>query len=431
MNYEESFYDSWKNTVVSEWTGEYSSALCEMIIRSHRLIGATCVGLARRNIGLERIEFDLVIIDEAGKALPAEMLIPLLRAQKAVIIGDQRQLPPVINPILYDEEKIDLEERAVSENDLFCHSFFERLYDNAPASNKIMLDTQYRMPSIIGTAISKLFYNGELKNGRGTDARNPVLFNSNLTFIDFEGERDYHERKDAWKNVTNDLEAKAAVALVKKIRGKDKNCKIAVITPYKGQKRCISNCFFKFGMRYQMDNIYVDTIDSFQGSEADVVIFCTTRSLRPTLFFKDTRRLNVALSRTQRELIILGKLNYFYKYERSESCLPSLADYIKKHGNILRAQQCTELHEIEGHNPVEEIILLPMNDILLPDSYYVYNEDFSKVQEKEDEYYTNEDFLEPMQVRRTKKGYVLENGFEQFHAALELNIQECACIVNR
>ena len=85
---------------LSNETYDYSPVLCELIIRNHRLIGATCVGLARRNIGLERTEFDLVIIDEAGKALPAEMLIPLVRAKKAVIIGDQRQLPPVINPIL-------------------------------------------------------------------------------------------------------------------------------------------------------------------------------------------------------------------------------------------------------------------------------------------------------------------------------------------
>ena len=150
-SFAEEFYDNWKDTLTASESFEYSPVLCELIIRSHRLIGATCVGLARRNIGLERTEFDLVIIDEAGKALPAEMLIPLVRAKKAVIIGDQRQLPPVINPILYDEEKIDLEERAISENDLFCHSFFERLYDNAPDSCKVMLDTQFRMPSVIGT----------------------------------------------------------------------------------------------------------------------------------------------------------------------------------------------------------------------------------------------------------------------------------------
>ena len=240
-DYEKEFYESWAETILSSEGYDYSPVLCELIIRSHRLIGATCVGLARRNIGLERTEFDLLIIDEAGKALPAELLIPLVRAKKAVIIGDQRQLPPVINPILYDEEKIDLEERAISENDLFCHSFFERLYDNAPDSCKVMLDTQFRMPAVIGTAISKLFYEGRLKNGSGTENRTPVLFETNLTFINFDGNSSYHENKNAHKQITNDAEVKAAVSLVVKVREADKNCKIALITPYKGQKRLISN----------------------------------------------------------------------------------------------------------------------------------------------------------------------------------------------
>ena len=65
------------------------------------IIGATCVGLESRHSGLNGIEFDLVIIDEAGKALAGELLIPINRAKKVIIIGDHKQLPPVINPALY------------------------------------------------------------------------------------------------------------------------------------------------------------------------------------------------------------------------------------------------------------------------------------------------------------------------------------------
>lgn len=251
-DYEKDFYKSWEETILSGEGYDYSPVLCELIIRSDRLIGATCVGLARKNIGLEHTEFDLLIIDEAGKALPAELLISLVHAKKAVIIGDQRQLPPVINPILYDEEKIDLGERAISENDLFCHSFFERLYDNAPDSCKIMLDTQFRMPAVIGTAISKLFYDGRLKNGKGTENRVPVLFDTNITFINYDGDRSYHENKNAYKQISNDIEAKAVVSLVLKVREADKDCKIAIVTPYKGQKRLISNTLIRAGKHYQL-----------------------------------------------------------------------------------------------------------------------------------------------------------------------------------
>ena len=428
-DFDEDFFNDWRETILNNESFDYSPVLCELMIRNHRLIGATCVGLAKHNIGLERTEFDLVIIDEAGKALPAEMLIPLVRAKKAIIIGDQRQLPPVINPILYDEERIDLEERAISENELFCHSFFEKLYENAPDSNKVMLDTQYRMPDVIGTVISDLFYGGKLKNGAGTEGKKPILFNENLSFINFDGNNSYREQKDSYnKSVANIVEAQAAVLLVMSIRERDPKCKIAVITPYKGQKRVISNTFVGCGIHYQIDNIYVDTIDSFQGSEADVVIFCTTRAVYPTNFFKNTKRLNVALSRAKRELIILGRLGYFYKFRRTESCLPALADYIKKKGQIIKSEQCTWIHR-SVKKPMASEVMISLDNISLPTAYYMDERNSDVVQKKIDEFYVNGDFLQPLTVKQTSSGYLLEGDFEQFFAAQELNITECLCKV--
>ena len=330
--FEESFYEKWKKTILLD-NHMFAPALNELIIKNHRIIGATCLGIANKNIGIERIEFDLVIIDEAGRALPAELVIPLLRARKAIIIGDQQQLPPVIDPILFDEEIIELDERAVSENELFCHSFFERLYNNAPEESKIMLDTQYRMPALIGTIISALFYNGKLKNGKGTEARKSILFSSSLSFINYDGDESYHE-STAGDGITNHLEAEHALNLVKKIRRKDKSCTIALITPYRGQRDLIRSLFLTEKHFYQDQNIEIDTIDAFQGNEADVVIFCMTRAKNRTAFFNDDKRLNVALSRARQELIILGKLQYMYSY--TDSCLPTLAYYIESYGNVIR-----------------------------------------------------------------------------------------------
>jgi len=422
-SFENSFYSEWEDTLLNE-SNEYSPVLCELVIRSHRLIGATCVGLAKRNIGLERTEFDLVIIDEAGKALPAELLIPLIRAKKAVIIGDQKQLPPVINPILYDNERIDLEERAVSENDLFTHSFFERIYDRAPDTSKVMLDTQFRMPTIIGTAISHLFYEDKLKNGVGTENRQPILFDSNLTFINYDGNLSYRETKDEHHQISNEIEAHAVVPLVMSIREANSKCKIAIITPYKGQKRLIGDLLLAAGIRYQLENIYVDTIDAFQGSEAEVVIFCTTRAIVPTLFFKDSRRINVALSRAIQELIIIGRMGYFYKFNRNESCLPELADYIKANGKVIPAKQCQVIQrKVEYHT--EDVILLPLAEISLPNCFYTKELDDARIQRIIDEYYSNGDFLKPMEIKRTPTGYQLTSNFEQYRAAMELDLSEC------
>ena len=94
------------------------------------------------------------------------------------------------------------------------------------------------------------------------------------------------------------------------------------------------------------DNTWIDTIDSFQGSEAEVVIFCTTRSRKRTQFFMDKRRLNVALSRAKRELIILGRLGYFKRYDEELSVLPKLADYIVENGNIIMSKECVFLNRI-------------------------------------------------------------------------------------
>lgn len=292
-----------------------------------------------------------------------------------------------------------------------------------------MLDTQYRMPAVIGTAISDLFYGGKLKNGAGTDDKKPVLFEGNITFINFDGDEKYCENKDKYnKQITNLTEAHAAVSLVMNIRAKDPSCKIAVITPYKGQKRLISNTFVKSGIHYQIDNIFVDTVDSFQGSEADVVVFCTTRAVQPTLFFKDTKRLNVALSRAKRELIILGRMRYFYKFRKKESCLPALADYIKKKGTVIESNQCEVINELE-RKPKAKELLLSLDDISLPTAYYTEEQDRRIIQEKIDEYYKNGDFVYPLIVKKTSCGYILKGNYEQFRAAQELDITECICSV--
>ena len=292
-----------------------------------------------------------------------------------------------------------------------------------------MLDTQYRMPDVIGTAISDLFYEGKLKNGAGTEAKKPVLFDGNLTYINFDGNRKYCEKKDKYsKQISNVIEAQAALSLVMRIREKDSLCKIAVITPYKGQKRLISNTFVKAGIHYQIDNIYIDTVDSFQGSEADVVIFCTTRAVHPTLFFKDTKRLNVALSRAKRELIILGRMEYFYKFRKKESCLPALADYIKKNGDVIKADQCEAIHSTIKKSRIKEL-LLALDDISLPTAYYMENQDREAVHDKIDEYYKNGDFIRPLIVKKTPAGYILNGNFEQFRAAQDLELKECLCEV--
>ena len=316
----------------------YNPDIGELIMKGHRIIGATCVGLAKKRIGLDRMNFDLVIIDEAGKALPAEILIPYIKAKKVVLIGDHKQLPPTVNTALFDDNKIEIDDRDVYEDQLFNESFFYRMFEGTPETNKCMLSVQYRMPAVIGTLISELFYNGEIKNGEETKTKKPIYFDSNINLIDMSNDEEYKEDVKNSVSVINQKEAEFVCSLISDIRKRvgRKKARIAVITPYKGQKRVIVNTLLNNGINISGNNLDVNTVDAFQGDEAEIVIFCSTRAKKPTKYFSDYRRINVALSRAKNELIVIGSQQYFYKYKDKDSILPKIADYIKDNGNIIK-----------------------------------------------------------------------------------------------
>jgi len=312
---------------------EGRSQLGEYLLNNFSIIGATCVGLAQKRVGLDRLAFDLVIIDEAGKALPGELLIPINRARKVIIIGDHKQLPPVIDPALYNGG-VDLND-VVSEDDenkFFSTSFFQYLYEQCPSSNKFMLDMQYRMPTVIGNLVSRLFYDGQLKSAASCALKTPLMLDHHLIFLNMENDAAYVEQKESPQSSPYNMREVEIVAdFVHKIREKyDK--RIVIITPYKGQKKKLRN---KFKNEFSKDDqIHIDTIDAFQGDESDIVIYCMTRSRTKTLYFSDNARLNVALSRTKNTLIIVGSLGYLYSYGEGHN-LTGIADYIKENGLII------------------------------------------------------------------------------------------------
>ena len=323
------YRDKWIKDIVENHKAE--GILGEILLSNHRIIGATCVGLANRRIGLKDVKFDLVLIDEAGKALPGELLIPINRARKVILIGDHKQLPPTIDEKLSNitADIGEVENFEDTRNELFKESFFKRLYENCPESNKTMLNTQFRMPFVIGQLISDLFYDKELLNGSSTNTKTPIFFDNHMNFIDMSYDRTYKIDK-SFKGNVNQSEIKIIKNLIAKIRKEHSN-KIAVITPYKAQKRYLINNLKSF------EEVYVDTVDGFQGDEADIAIFATTRSYGKTDFFSDFARINVALSRTIKELIIIGSMKYFKSYEETHP-LFELAKQIELKGNVINGK---------------------------------------------------------------------------------------------
>jgi superfamily I DNA and/or RNA helicase len=240
---------------------------------------------------LEFLQFDLAIIDEAGRASLGELLIPILKAKKVVLIGDHKQLPPTYDRRLYqlieeDSELGEMDRRILEE------SYFETLYTQLPEGVKGMLKAQFRMPPPIGSLISYLFYQGRLENGRTDWEPVPIVW------VDVRG-----REESAGTSKFNREEVKVVRELVKLTDPADS---VAVITPYAAQKGLLRRELE--GLR---DRVKVDTIDSFQGEEADIVIYSLVRGRGGIQFILDKRRLNVAISRTRKRLYIVGNRLFF------------------------------------------------------------------------------------------------------------------------
>lgn len=413
-------YERWLDFVQRE--RGLTSNIGELIIKSHHIVGATCVGLAKRKTGLEKIIFDLVIVDEAGKALPGEILIPVLRAKKLVLIGDHKQLPPVINPALYDPEKIEIENRSVVINNLFEISLFQRLYERTPDTNKTMLTTQYRMPAVLGNLVSELFYSGKLINGNETNRKKPIYHEKNLVFYDFHKDNLYHE-SESDNAIVNKEEAIFILELLNSIEEKKPGHSIAVITPYRGQNRLLRKTLLFSGPRLRKANIQINTIDAFQGDEAEIVVYCTTRSQKKTKYFSDFKRINVALSRAKNELIIVGSINYFKSYSKKNSPLPEIADYFYKHGMILEGT-VNNSQDVNTNSfeivPLQELYLEKTVNI---DSIQRDIDDCKKY------YYTNGKMEKPVHTKRIDGRYYVTGDYDVYFAYKFLELFDCWVII--
>lgn len=286
-----------------------SPDLVELLLTRHQVVGATCLGLTRRQVSLVR-PFDLVIIDEAARATPGELMIPMLRGHKVVMIGDHKQLPPTVDPAFRDEEA----PLAVGPSDvrrMYAETLFERLFSGLPQEMTGRLLTQYRMPPMIGNIVAEMFYPADNLT-TFKDKEPPIAFRHPLQWLDTSCMEGWlGENPKNGQSLVNLGEVKLVIALLEAIISTSANLPmqpdIAVITCYSAQKSELLKNLENNGYLKRFD-IAIDTVDSFQGNQADIVIYCTTRSHGSIRFLNDPNRLNVALSRTKREFLLVGDL---------------------------------------------------------------------------------------------------------------------------
>ncbi|MEQ9904946.1 DEAD/DEAH box helicase [Pectobacterium aroidearum] len=318
----------------SEGNTKYDQELVWMLLSSNNLVGATCVGLASRKQSIDQLRFDVVIIDEAGRSTVPELLIPILRAKKVVLIGDHFQLPPSIAPLLQTDEAN--EELPFLEACFLETSFFETLYNELPQESKCFLSEQFRMPGPIGDLVATLFYSPDgkrmLYNGRDIEPTH-FIHPVPLMWKDIQG----HEAQEGTSK-KNVQEAKSIVTFLVNLAGQmhGGSKEVAVITPYGAQKRLLRSLIAEHCPEpngdYQLGNlnIRINTVDSFQGSEADIVLYSVVRTRGNLRFILDWKRLNVACSRARENLIFFGDFNFLKSKKRNTNERNLFAEVIEQ-----------------------------------------------------------------------------------------------------
>ena len=300
------FADVAYSIVESELSDVGDKSLEKALALSANIVGVTCNRLASYDFNNQTEIFDVAIVDEVCKATLPEILAPLLVSKKAILLGDPNQLPPV-----FCSEEIDVI-RRIDDCNLDKYMYIDELFN--VSRNTISLNTQYRMNKEIGSMISNVFYNGTITNGR--DASDDKA----LTWITYNPTKAWPEISKSNNNpqVYNEEECSIISDLIGEIKqGENSDKRIAIITPYKAQSKRLRNLIDRF------DGIQVDTVDGFQGKEADIVIFSVTRTTGSYRFLADPRRLNVALSRAKDKIFIVGDINYC----KRNDLLRSLSDY--------------------------------------------------------------------------------------------------------
>lgn len=261
------------------------------IIDTSDVILATNSSAALESIS--RVKFDVAIIDEASQATIPSVLIPIAKAHRFILAGDHKQLPPTI-----------ISDRAGE----LSKTLFEELIRMYSHKSQL-LNVQYRMNSLLMKFPNEEFYNNGLKSDSSVDdiTINDILDGEHdeeaLLFIDtssvdLEGET---HLKDS-KSIINNLEAEISVKLVQDYLNDGIDVDdIGIISPYADQVKIIQD----------MTPVEVKTVDGFQGREKEIIIISTVRSNENENigFLRDLRRLNVAITRAKRKLIIVGNIN--------------------------------------------------------------------------------------------------------------------------
>ncbi|WP_053600467.1 DEAD/DEAH box helicase [Bacillus sp. FJAT-18017] len=364
----QSVQGKWKS-LLEEANDHDLNEIRKLYVKHANVIGTTCVASARKDFIESYPVFDVVIIDEVSKATPPELLLPMLKGKKIILVGDHHQLPPLLGDDTLEEtlqamaeESDDFEGKAELKK-LLHESLFERLFKNLPKGNKTMLAIQYRMHQNIMETITPFYMdeNEKLQCGltdsdqdRDHKLESPLIQrNNHLLWLDMPNEPAFfEERMKGGKSLYNPAELKRIGELLKELNdaaagakmagrmGADEKKSIGVISFYGEQVKRIDR-LLQQELHLPHLTIRTGTVDRFQGMEMDVILLSMVRNHDNKHddigFAKDYRRLNVALSRARELLVMIGSTKMFTeraKHSGTRQMYTHVLDSVKKHDGL-------------------------------------------------------------------------------------------------
>jgi predicted DNA helicase len=285
--------------------------LSQRILETAQVIATTLIGTTQYS--LSQIKFDVVVMDEAAQALEPAAWVAIQQAPKVIMAGDPFQLPPTVKS------------REAEKMGLTCTLMEKAMKVLGPMG---YLTEQYRMNQQIMGFSNAYFYHNRLTAHESVALHEVGNGLPPLVFLDTAG-CGYEEKSDGEDGSKSNPEE--AVLVVKHAERwlNEVDCSVAVISPYRAQVEYLEE---HSALR---PNYKINTIDSFQGQEADVVYISLVRSNAKGEigFLKDYRRMNVAMTRARKSLVVIGDSATLAKDRFYEQFL----NYVEEHGSYSSA----------------------------------------------------------------------------------------------
>lgn len=334
----------------------------EAIADYSTVFAATCQQSVNKSVISNKIGFDdphqeltyeYVIVDEAARVTPGDLLVPLSQGKKIILVGDHRQLPHIVDQSIVrklenDQETSDIDQLKTSMFEYLFSTRLKQLEEDDGIPRRVTLDKQFRMHPSLGEFVSKNFYEIESTSEKFTSGLTKDYFTHNLQgtngspfmWIDVPQIRGQAKRKSTSMVRAAECEAICQAFETWSDDPKFSEMNFGIISFYRAQSDEIQQAFNNRNLI--QENIKIGTVDSFQGMEFDVIMLSICRTATPNWktsgdLLKDQRRLfghlclpnrlNVAMSRQKKLLAVVGDAALF-STEQSRSAVPSLHNFL-------------------------------------------------------------------------------------------------------